>query len=137
MNLMYHMSAKFSTDYTGPRYQVASKWHMWNVSISILSSSLANQVNVHHNVINPIIIIITNGDDLCSQRQVRHFSGTQSKQLGKKSILEIFWIDWIWWMLVKCNKCIVVFVLEWKICTYVIYFWLCFKFEILNTKFLS
>ena len=54
---------------------------MWNVSISILSSALANQIDVDHNLNNPMIIIIANGDDIHTPMPVTHFSSSQSKEL--------------------------------------------------------
>ena len=71
----------FKGSYWAKISSVVSIGHMWNVSISILSSTLANQVDVDHNLNNPMIIIITNGNDVCSPRLVTHFSSLQSEQL--------------------------------------------------------
>ena len=54
---------------------------MWNMSISIISSALTKQIDVDHNLNNPMIIIIANGDDICTPMPVTHFSSSQSKEL--------------------------------------------------------
>ena len=53
---------------------------MWNVSITIFSSALANPVNIEHNFNNSLIILVANGEDTCTLMPVTHFSGSQSKQ---------------------------------------------------------
>ena len=53
---------------------------MWNVSITIFSSALANLVNIEHNFNNPLIILVANGKDIFTSMPVTHFSRSQSKQ---------------------------------------------------------
>ena len=54
--------------------------HMWNVSIIIFLSALANPVNIEHNFNNLLIILVANGKDIRTPMPVTHFSGSQSKQ---------------------------------------------------------
>ena len=71
----------FKGSYWAEISTVTSIAQMWNVSILILSSALANQIDVDHNLNNPMIIIIANGDDIHTPMPVTHFSSSQSKEL--------------------------------------------------------
>ena len=53
---------------------------MWNVSVTIFSSALANPVNIEHNFNSLLIILVANGKDTCTLMPVTLFSRSQSKQ---------------------------------------------------------
>ena len=70
----------FNGSYWVELSSIISIAHMWNVSITIFSSALANPVNIEHNFNSLLIILVANGKDTCTLIPVTHFSGSQSKQ---------------------------------------------------------
>ena len=62
---------------------------MWNISITIISPAYATEWKVHHDSVDPDVVIISNGHHLGFLTEVRHYTSSRSTLQNAEKVVMI------------------------------------------------